>query len=243
MNVIIHSLLHIPPLRDHLLLSNFRGKEPELLKRFAGLAKKIWNPRLFKSQVSPHEFLQEVNRASAGKFRLEQQGDPVEFLGWLLNRLHKDFGGSKKKDSSAVYSFSVSVTLTDISQVSSLRHSKANLELKLNKFSSELILERMWNPILTLTGVRLIPKKNPSIFWQLIRAQNFHLAIFISCAGPASSSFIPGCCREEHYSSSYLTLSFGEVWWENVTGTLDITGYRSCLLIHLLGICWASTPL
>jgi U4/U6.U5 tri-snRNP-associated protein 2 len=105
MNVIIHSLLHIPPLRDHLLLSNFRGKEPELLKRFAGLAKKIWNPRLFKSQVSPHEFLQEVNRASAGKFRLEQQGDPVEFLGWLLNRLHKDFGGSKKKDSSAVYSF------------------------------------------------------------------------------------------------------------------------------------------
>ena len=75
------------------------------MKRFAGLAKKIWNPRLFKSQVSPHEFLQEVNRASAGKFRLEQQGDPVEFLGWLLNRLHKDFGGSKKKDSSAVYFF------------------------------------------------------------------------------------------------------------------------------------------
>ena len=105
MNVIIHSLLHIPPLRDNLLLSNFRGKESELLKRFAGLAKKLWNPRLFKSQVSPHEFLQEVNRASAGKFRLEQQGDPVEFLGWLLNRLHKDFGGSKKKDSSAVHFF------------------------------------------------------------------------------------------------------------------------------------------
>ncbi|KDR85630.1 hypothetical protein GALMADRAFT_234621 [Galerina marginata CBS 339.88] len=103
MNVIIHSLLHVPSLRDHLLLSNFRGKEPELLKRFAGLAKKLWNPRLFKSQVSPHEFLQEVNRASAGKFRLEQQGDPVEFLGWLLNRLHKDFGGTKKKDSSVIF--------------------------------------------------------------------------------------------------------------------------------------------
>jgi U4/U6.U5 tri-snRNP-associated protein 2 len=100
MNVIIHALLHVTPLRDHLLLSNFQGKEPELLKRFAGLAKKIWNPRLFKSQVSPHEFLQEVNRASAGKHRLEQQGDPVDFLGWLLNRLHKDFGGSKKPNSS-----------------------------------------------------------------------------------------------------------------------------------------------
>jgi len=100
MNVIIHSLLHVPPLRDHLLRSDFRGKESELLKRFAGLAKKLWNPCLFKSQVSPHEFLQEVNRASAGKFRLEQQGDPVEFLGWLLNHLHRDLGGSKKKDSS-----------------------------------------------------------------------------------------------------------------------------------------------
>jgi U4/U6.U5 tri-snRNP-associated protein 2 len=104
MNVIIHSLLHIPPLRDYLLLSSFRGKESELVKRFAALAKKIWNPRLFKSQVSPHEFLQEVNRASAGKFRLEQQGDPVEFLGWLLNRLHKDMGGTKKKNSSIIFS-------------------------------------------------------------------------------------------------------------------------------------------
>ncbi|KAI0081134.1 spindle pole body protein [Panus rudis PR-1116 ss-1] len=104
MNVVIHSLLHVPPLRDHLLLSNYRGKESELLKRFAGLAKKVWNPRLFKSQVSPHEFLQEVGRASGGKFSLERQGDPVEFLGWLLNRLHKDMGGTKKKNSSVIYS-------------------------------------------------------------------------------------------------------------------------------------------
>lgn len=105
MNVIIHSLLHIPPLRDYFLLSRFtsQGKETELVKRFAGLAKKVWNPRLFKSQVSPHEFLQEVNRASGGKFRLEMQGDPVEFLGWLLNKLHKDMGGSKKKNSSTFF--------------------------------------------------------------------------------------------------------------------------------------------
>lgn len=104
MNVIIHALLHVSPLRDYLLLSNMHGKEPELLKRFAGLAKKIWNPRLFKSQVSPHEFLQEVGRASAGKFSLEKQGDPVEFLGWLLNHVHKDLGGTKKKRSSAIFS-------------------------------------------------------------------------------------------------------------------------------------------
>jgi len=104
MNVIIHCLLHVRPLRDFLLLSRFDGKQPEMVKRFAALAKKLWNPRLFKSQVSPHEFLQEVGRASGGKFRLETQGDPVEFLRWLLNDLHKDLGGTKKKNSSIIFS-------------------------------------------------------------------------------------------------------------------------------------------
>lgn len=116
-NVIIHMLLHVPPLRDFLILypqshSNppskspkpIFGKEPqknpELLLRLSLLARKLWSPQLFKSQVSPHEFLQEVNRASKSKWRLEEQGDPAEFLGWLLNRIHVDMGGSKKKGSS-----------------------------------------------------------------------------------------------------------------------------------------------
>lgn len=103
MNVIVHSLLHVPPLRDYLLLTTFTGKHSELLRRFSVLAKKMWNPRLFKSQVSPHEFLQEVGRASSGKFRLDTQGDPAEFLSWLLNVLHKDTGGTKKRNSSNIY--------------------------------------------------------------------------------------------------------------------------------------------
>ncbi|KAG8904187.1 hypothetical protein FRC01_008836, partial [Tulasnella sp. 417] len=89
LNVIIHALVHVTPLRDYLLLfkpskptatvatpseSSAGGKKAkrgppvtssELLNRFAALAKKLWNPRLFKSQVSPHEFLQEVTRSSA----------------------------------------------------------------------------------------------------------------------------------------------------------------------------------
>lgn len=100
MNVIILALTHVPSLRDHALLSSSDRKDTELAKRFAALTKKIWNPRLFKCQVSPHEFLQEVARISAGKFRLEQQGDPTEFLGWLLNHLHRDMGGTKKRNSS-----------------------------------------------------------------------------------------------------------------------------------------------
>ncbi|KAG8808700.1 hypothetical protein FRC17_003823, partial [Serendipita sp. 399] len=104
MNVVIHALLHVPLIRNPLLLSNYTGKEPELLKRFASLSKKLWNSRLFKSQVSPHDFLQEVARVSAGKFQIMQQGDPVEFLGWMLNTLHKDAGGSKRRNSSMIYS-------------------------------------------------------------------------------------------------------------------------------------------
>ena len=153
MNVIIHSLLHIPPLRDFLLLSNFRGKESELLKRFAGLAKKLWNPRLFKSQVSPHEFLQEVNRASGGKFRLEQQGDPTEFLGWLLNRLHKDLGGSKKKNSSTWISI-VRVTLLNSSKVSFSQLSRENCALKPNRSLFDPMLVKMRNHVLISIEVR-----------------------------------------------------------------------------------------
>ncbi|KZS90849.1 cysteine proteinase [Sistotremastrum niveocremeum HHB9708] len=106
LNVIIHALLHVPPLRDFLLTKEFnsRSKDTELVRRFVGLAKKVWNPRLFKAQVSPHEFLQEVGRASGGRFSLEKQGDPAEFLGWLLNKLHVDLGGSKKRNSSIIYS-------------------------------------------------------------------------------------------------------------------------------------------
>ncbi|VDB86937.1 unnamed protein product [Peniophora sp. CBMAI 1063] len=104
MNVVVQCLLHVPPLRDYLLLHPFTGKHSELLRRFSALTKKLWNPRLFKSQVSPHEFLQEVGRASAGKFRLESQSDPVEFLSWLLNQLHKDMGGTRKRNSSIMFS-------------------------------------------------------------------------------------------------------------------------------------------
>jgi U4/U6.U5 tri-snRNP-associated protein 2 len=100
LNVVTHALLHVPPLRDALLLLRPDARTPELVRRLAALAKQVWNPRLFKSQASPHEFLQEVGRASGGRFRLESQGDPVEFMGWLLNQLHKDFGGTKKKNSS-----------------------------------------------------------------------------------------------------------------------------------------------
>ncbi len=107
MNVIVHLILHVPPIRTFLLdpttpQLNELAKPPptELVRRLAQLAKRVWNPRLFKSQASPHEFLQEVSRRSEGRYKMTEQGDPVAFLGWLLNTLHRDLGGSKRPNSS-----------------------------------------------------------------------------------------------------------------------------------------------
>ncbi|KAG0361313.1 hypothetical protein BG005_008606 [Podila minutissima] len=102
-NVVIQVLAHIPPIRDYFMLKNFDDKS-ELIKRFSTLIRKIWNPAAFKGQVSPHELLQEISNASSRKFKLTEQSDPLAFLSWFLNTLHRDLGGSKKKNSSIVYS-------------------------------------------------------------------------------------------------------------------------------------------
>ena len=109
LNVILHLLLHVPPVRTFFLDPNApelqeERRPTELVQRLSTLAKRLWNPRLFKSQISPHEFLQEVAKRSGGKFKMTEQGDPVEFLGWIVNTLHRDLGGTKKRNSSVIYS-------------------------------------------------------------------------------------------------------------------------------------------
>ncbi|CAG8481004.1 12765_t:CDS:10 [Racocetra fulgida] len=98
-NVIIQALAHIPPLRDYFILQNFENST-QLVQRFSILVRKIWNPQAFKGQVSPHELLQEISNASNKRFKLAEQSDPIDFLCWFLNSMHKDLGGSKKQNSS-----------------------------------------------------------------------------------------------------------------------------------------------
>jgi U4/U6.U5 tri-snRNP-associated protein 2 len=54
------------------------------------------------SQVSPHEFMQAVMSASAKRFTIEKQSDPVEFFTWLLNTLHLGLTGNKRKKASII---------------------------------------------------------------------------------------------------------------------------------------------
>ncbi|KAI7181182.1 hypothetical protein D0869_14642 [Hortaea werneckii] len=96
LNVVVQALAHVPPLRNFFLLEDFSSR-PQLPQRFSTLVRKIWNPRAFKSHVSPHELIQEISLRSSKKFLLTSQADPIEFLSWFLNHLHLSLGGSKTK--------------------------------------------------------------------------------------------------------------------------------------------------
>lgn len=100
-NVVVQALSHVPPLRNYFMLESFSTK-PELAKRLSILVRKIWNPRAFKSHVSPHELLQEISLKSNKKFTLTAQSDPAEFLSWFLNNMHLALGGSKTKPGSSI---------------------------------------------------------------------------------------------------------------------------------------------
>ncbi|KMZ62547.1 Ubiquitin carboxyl-terminal hydrolase family protein, partial [Zostera marina] len=103
-NVTIQSLMRVTPLRNFFLIpENYQNCKSPLVHRFGELTRKIWHSRNFKGQVSPHEFLQAVMKASKKRFRIGVQSDPVEFMSWLLNTLHADLRVSKKKNSSVIY--------------------------------------------------------------------------------------------------------------------------------------------
>ncbi|KAH8149263.1 uncharacterized protein LAJ45_06803 [Morchella importuna] len=101
LNVVVHALAHVAPLRNYFMLEPLSAR-PELAQRFSILVRKIWNPRAFKSHVSPHELLQEISLRSSKKFTLTTQSDPVDFLSWFLNHLHLSLGGSKTRPGTSI---------------------------------------------------------------------------------------------------------------------------------------------
>lgn len=101
LNVVVQALAHVAPLRNFFMLEDL-SKRPQLPQRFSILIRKMWNPRAFKSHVSPHELIQEISLRSGKKFLLTEQADPVEFLSWFLNNAHLAIGGSKSKPGSSL---------------------------------------------------------------------------------------------------------------------------------------------
>ena len=102
LNAVVQALSHVAPLRNFFLLHPFKQNSPQLPIRFSTLVRKIWNPKAFRSHVSPHELLQEVALRSSKKFSLSEKADPVDFMSWFLNNLHLSLGGSKTKPLSSI---------------------------------------------------------------------------------------------------------------------------------------------
>jgi len=110
-NVILQALSHVEGLRNYFLEeTNYKDiRRPPgdqsflLVTRFGELIRKLWNPKNFKTHVSPHEMLQAIVLCSKKKFEITKQGDAGAVLPWILNSLHMALGGTKKKNSSIVY--------------------------------------------------------------------------------------------------------------------------------------------
>lgn len=91
-NVVVQMMARVAPIRSFFLLpdANYPGCKSVLVQRFGELMRKLWNPRNFKGQVSPHEFMRAVMAASKGRFTIDAQGDPVDFWIWFVNQLRED---------------------------------------------------------------------------------------------------------------------------------------------------------
>eukprot|EP01133_Synstelium_polycarpum_P014926 gene14926-17650_t len=100
-NVVVQALARVPPVRNFLMSSDLPSRTSRLVANFGELMRKIWNPRNFKGQVSPHELIQAIQNASNRRYTLAVESDPLEFLQWLLNTMHADLGGGKGANSPA----------------------------------------------------------------------------------------------------------------------------------------------
>jgi U4/U6.U5 tri-snRNP-associated protein 2 len=101
-NVVVHAFARVAMLRDFFLLNDLRNKYTPLVEAYGLLMRKMWNPKAFKGHVSPHEFIQQVMSASNKRFIPTKQSDPVEFIAWLLNKMHVDLCTTTKRKSSMV---------------------------------------------------------------------------------------------------------------------------------------------
>jgi U4/U6.U5 tri-snRNP-associated protein 2 len=82
-NVVVHQLAHVRPLRDFFLdPRNYKDRPSPLVREFGALLRKIWSRDNFKSVVSPHELVQEVTRASKLRFKIGTSADAADFLVW-----------------------------------------------------------------------------------------------------------------------------------------------------------------
>ncbi|ETO23780.1 SAP DNA-binding domain-containing protein [Reticulomyxa filosa] len=103
LNVVFQSLMRLKPIRNFFIdENNYQACTSVLVRRFGELVRKYFNAKNFKGQVSPHELLQAISKQSNKKFQIGNRADPLAFLAWFLDSLHRDLGGNKSKKGSII---------------------------------------------------------------------------------------------------------------------------------------------
>lgn len=111
-NSVFQLLLRISPVRNFLLNKHWGNEDAitapmrktnadsleqsALISALAKLCAKMWSSSAYRAHVAPHELMQEVSKASRGRFGLLKQEDPVQFFAWLVNILVGKNGPNKK---------------------------------------------------------------------------------------------------------------------------------------------------
>ena len=73
-NVVLHALSHVTPVRDFFLQpANYANCKSVLVHKFGEVLRKLWSPHNFKSIVSPQELLHEISVASKKRFNVGTQ--------------------------------------------------------------------------------------------------------------------------------------------------------------------------
>ncbi|NXH53240.1 UBP43 hydrolase, partial [Rhabdornis inornatus] len=93
MNAVVQCLSNTAPLAERLALGRYRarGTRAEVTHRLAALVRALWT-RDYTPQLSA-EFKNIVSKHSS-QFRGNAQHDALEFLLWLLDRMHEDLGAA-----------------------------------------------------------------------------------------------------------------------------------------------------
>ncbi|XP_041265066.1 ubiquitin carboxyl-terminal hydrolase 43 [Onychostruthus taczanowskii] len=93
MNAVVQCLSNTAPLAERLALGRYRarGARAEVTHRLAALVRALWT-REYTPQLSA-EFKNIVSKHSS-QFRGSAQHDALEFLLWLLDRMHEDLGAA-----------------------------------------------------------------------------------------------------------------------------------------------------
>ena len=95
-NVTLHALSHITPLRNFFLdPSNYNLCSNDICQSFGVIVRKLWSRNNLKSFISPIEFVQAVAINTKKRFNTGNCSEVIDFFVWLINELNKGLLSAK----------------------------------------------------------------------------------------------------------------------------------------------------